>query len=411
MQDNAGNGAVQEWVSQTPEDGGLGGILGEAESEVGLEGEVDQVELDLQIDAAGTAAGQAIEARIDVLDDLHNDSEPVRVSNSYLGMIEAAALISTGAASAGIGGAASAQIAKNLGAKGSKLGEDFVKAAFKDIIDGRIDSAAKAGVTEIVAKFLPVVGGPAHDAYFNGQALGLRTQVAGAEMVVKRKARELALQDEDPVEVATAFAEGLKWSIVDAPPQQRATGVSEWLNLNAKMDLGEVEEGQGTDLRGMEWDNKSWREIVMDEPAYGVIRAEIVGLGTGGAGERYVPNNVHIAGTNTDFIDEIKKVDMTLEEMGLNLFVSGYVWQNIGPTSWVEFGMNDGGQVFIAPRSDLSEAWLGFYGHGLHSIPPYVTPSDPEEWVSAREDAPIGAVMIIQDFMKKKPKDLDLKHG
>ena len=201
-------------------------------------------------DAAGTAAGQVIEARIDVLDDLHNDSARVRVPNALLTTIELAAVISTGMASAGISSAASEQIAKGLEADKSRLGEAFVKGTFKDLVDGRIDAAAKDGVAAIVGKFLPIFGGPAHDAFFEGQMIGLRTQVAGAEMVVKRKARELALQDDDPVEVATAFAEGLNWAIVDAPPKQRASGVSEWLNLCAKADLGEVDGGRGADLRG-----------------------------------------------------------------------------------------------------------------------------------------------------------------
>ena len=182
-----GNSALAQDLA-TPEDEGigLGGILGSAEEEVDAaeeEDEIDMVELGLQVDAAGTAAGQVVEARIDVLDDLHNDAAPVRVPSTLLTAIELAAVASTGAASAGIAGSLSAQITNSLNSADEaivRLGADFVKATFKDLIDGRIDGATSAGVGWMAKQFHPIAGGPAHEAYFRGQMIGIRTTVADA---------------------------------------------------------------------------------------------------------------------------------------------------------------------------------------------------------------------------------------
>jgi len=416
-----GNAAMaQDLGGADAEDGGSG-ILGAAEEEVDAaageeeEDEIDMVELGLQVDAAGTAAGQVVEARIDVLDDLHNDAAPVRVPSTLLTAIELAAVASTGAASAGIAGSLSAQITNSLSSRSDeaivRLGADFVKATFKDLIDGRIDGATSAGVGWMAKQFLPLTGGPAHEAYFRGQMIGLRTTVADAEMVVKRQARKLALGSDEPVEVATAFAAGLKWAIVDAPPKQQTTGISEWLNLNAQMDLGTVEEDpdKGADLGGMEWDNMSWQEILLGEPAYGVLRADITGLGT--ANQEWNLNEVYISGTSPEFVEEILQVDSSIEEMGLNLFVSGDVYQNVGVTSWVEFGLNDAGKLSVASRDDMGEAWLGFFSRGQHSQPVYVAPSDPMAWRDAEKDAGKGASMILWHLMQDTPRELNVKHG
>jgi len=411
-----GNAAAAQDLA-APQDDGTG-ILGAAEEEVdevGLEvGEIDMVELGLQVDAAGTAAGQVVEARIDVLDDLHNDAAPVRVPSTLLTAIELAAVASTGAASAGIAGSLSAKITNSLNSADEaivRLGADFVKATFKDLIDGRIDGATSAGVGWMAKQFHPLTGGPAHEAYFRGQMIGLRTTVADAEMVVKRQARKLALGSDEPVEVATAFAAGLKWAIVDAPPKQQATGISEWLNLNAQMDLGAVEEDpdKGADLGGMEWDKKSWQEILLGEPAYGVLRAGITGLGT--ANQEWNLNEVYISGTSPEFVEEILQVDQSIEEMGLNMFVSGDVYQNVGVTSWVEFGKNDAGKLTVASRDDMGEAWLGFFSREQHSQPVYVAPSDPMAWRDAEKDAEKGASMILWWLMQDTPKELNVKHG